>query len=220
MNDITGIVMAGGSSSRMGFDKTLLELGGVRLVERAVSLLRSLCDDILISGDNPDLAYLGHPLVRDEHRGIGPIAGLHAALRHCRTQRSLVIPCDAPLVTVDVFERLYAKAREGHPPAVVAGTTDGFIEPLIGCYDISALPVLEEQISRKDHKLHNALTRMGAETVLFSDRRLFLNINTKADILSIGDIPAIGENDEDKRDVADGATRREDNERAARARAG
>jgi molybdopterin-guanine dinucleotide biosynthesis protein A len=204
----------------MGFDKALLELGGVRLVERAVSIMKALCGNILISGSNPDLEYLGYPLVRDEHRGIGPIAGLHAAMRYCRTARSLVIPCDAPLVTVDVFERLYAKAREGHPPAVVAGTTDGFIEPLIGCYDISALPVIEEQISRKDHKLHNALTRMGAEVEIFRDRRKFLNINTKADIRAIGDIPEIGESDEDKRDVADGAPRRKNNALAARARAG
>ena len=176
--------MAGGKSSRIGCDKALLELGGVRLVERAVSVLEALCDNVLISTNNPGLAYLGYPLVYDEYSGVGPIAGLHAAMRYCRSPRCLVIPCDTPLVTVDVFERLFAKAREGHPPAVVAGTTDGFIEPLIGCYEISALPVIEEQISRKDYKLHNALLRVGVQVEIFRDRRLFFNINTREDAAS------------------------------------
>lgn len=182
---LTGIVLAGGKSTRMGRDKSLLEWGGMRLIDRAISVIRPLCDNILISTSNPSLAYLGFPLVSDIHHGIGPIAGLHAAMRYSRTSRNLVIPCDTPLVTVDVFERLFAIASAAHPPACVAGTEDGFIEPLIGCYHRSALPVLEEQIQRHDFKLHNALTRMGANVEIFPDKRLFWNINTKADISEI-----------------------------------
>lgn len=182
---LTGIVLAGGKSKRMQRDKSLLEWGGMRLIERAISIISPLCDTILISTNNPALAYLGFPLVSDIHCGIGPIAGLHAAMRYSRTSRNLVIPCDTPLVTVDVFERLFAKASAAHPPAFVAGTEDGFIEPLIGCYHRSALPALEEQIQRHDFKLHNALTRMGADVEIFADRRLFWNINTKADISEI-----------------------------------
>ncbi len=179
---LTGIVLAGGKSSRMGRDKALLEWGGLRLIERAVSIISGLCDDILISTSNPALAYLGFPLVSDIHRGIGPIAGLCAALRYSRAAHHIVIPCDTPLVTVDVFERLFAVASAAHPPACVAGTEDGFIEPLIGCYHRSALPLLEEQIQRHDFKLHNALTRMGANVEIFPDRRIFRNINTKKDL--------------------------------------
>lgn len=184
---ITGIVLAGGKSSRIGHDKALLEWGGMRLVERAISIIEPLCDNILVSTNNPDLAYLRYPLVNDEHRGIGPIAGLHAALRYSRAAHHVVIPCDTPLVTIDVFERLFAITSASHPPACIAGTEDGFVEPLIGCYHRSALPILEEQIYRNDYKLHNALTRMGAEIEIFRDRRLFWNINTKKDIYAVGE---------------------------------
>ena len=181
----TGVVLAGGKSSRIGLDKALLEFQGERLIERSISIIRPLCDRILISTNNPDLAYLGYPLVKDEHLGIGPIAGLHAALRYSRASHHIVIPCDTPLVTIDVFERLFAIVSAAHPPACIAGTEDGFVEPLIGCYHRSILPILEEQISRQDFKLLDALTRMGAEIEIFPDRRLFLNVNTKADISGI-----------------------------------
>ena len=179
---LTGIVLAGGKSSRIGRDKALLEWGGMRLIEGSISIIEPLCDNILISTNNPALAYLGYPLICDEHRGIGPIAGLHAALRYSRAAYHIVIPCDTPLVTTDVFERLFAIVSAAHPPACIAGTEDGFIEPLIGCYHRTVLQILEEQIRRQDYKLHNALTRMGVQVEIFRDRLLFRNINTKADI--------------------------------------
>ena len=96
-----------------------------------------------------------------------------------------MIPCDTPLVTTDVFERLFAIVSVAHPPACVAGTEDGFIEPLIGCYHRTALQILEEQIKGQDFKLHNALARMDARVEIFRDRHLFRNINTKTDISAI-----------------------------------
>ena len=212
---LTGIVLAGGKSSRLGRDKALLEWGGMRLIERSISIIEPLCDNIMISTNNPALAYLGYPLVNDEHRGIGPIAGLHAALRYSRAARHIVIPCDTPLVTIDVFERLFAVASAAHPPACIAGTEDGFIEPLIGCYHRSALPILEEQIKKHDYKLHNSLTRMGAQIEIFRDRRLFWNINTKADMTAKADISATGGYYEDKCNVTDRAHGWEDNAIAA-----
>ncbi len=182
---VTGIILAGGQSTRIGRDKALLEFGGMRLISRSISIIAPLCDEILISTNNPDLTYLGYPLLNDEHRGIGPIAGLHAALRYSQTEHNIVIPCDTPLVTVDVFERIFAVVSAAHPPACVAGTEDGFIEPLIGCYHRAALPALEEQIQRQDYKLHNALTRMGAAVEIFRDSRIFRNINTKADLSAL-----------------------------------
>jgi len=182
---LTGIILAGGQSTRIGRDKALLEFGGMRLIARSISIIAPLCDEILISTNNPGLEYLRYPLVSDEHRGIGPIAGLHAALRYSQSEYHIVIPCDTPLVTVDVFERMFAIVSAAHPPACVAGTADGFIEPLIGCYHRSALPALEKQIQRQDYKLHNALTRMGAAVEVFRDGRLFWNINTKADVSAI-----------------------------------
>ena len=121
---VTGIILAGGKSSRIGRDKAQLEFGGMRLIARSISIIAPLCEDILISTNNPGLKYLGYPLVSDEHRGIGPMAGLHAALRYSQSEYHIVIPCDTPLVTVDVFERMFAIVSAAHPPACVAGTED------------------------------------------------------------------------------------------------
>jgi molybdopterin-guanine dinucleotide biosynthesis protein A len=197
----------------MGMDKAMLEYDGISLVERSISIIKPVCSSILISTNNPELEYLGHALVNDIHRGIGPIAGLHSALHHSRAIYNVVIPCDMPLVTVDVFERLFAVASASHPPAVTAGTEDGFIEPLIGCYSREALPVLERQISNNNYKLHEALSLMRAETEIFKDKRLFWNINTRADISAVG-----GNSCENQRHVPYRSSGRKDYEIAAGAR--
>ena len=72
---LTGIVLAGGKSSRIGRDKALLDWGGMRLIEKSISIIEPLCDNIMISTNNPALAYLGYPLACDEHHGIGPMRG-------------------------------------------------------------------------------------------------------------------------------------------------
>ncbi len=178
---ITGIILAGGSSSRIGREKAFIEFEGQRLVDRSIRILEPLCEILLISSNNPALHILDKPVLPDEHHGIGPLAGLHATLKVSNSEHHLVIPCDVPRLTIQVYEELLL-ARDDADQAVIAGTQDGYTEPLIAYYHHSALPILEAQIEKGNYKLHDALDQMMVRTVVFQEKSLFTNINSPSDL--------------------------------------
>lgn len=178
---LTGIILAGGSSSRMGQEKAFIEFEGRRLIDRSVHVLESICDELIISANSQMGQYKGWPVVGDEYHQAGPIAGLHAALKSSKNEHHLVIPCDVPKMTPHVFEILL-KHRQDEDQAVIAGTPDEYSEPLIGYYHKSALSIIEEQIEMKNFKIHDALDRMKSRIVIFENETLFTNINSPDDL--------------------------------------
>src|ERR1039457_2185492 len=87
---ISGYVLAGGRSSRMGTDKALLQLAGKPLIAHAVAKLRRICADVHILGSKPALAAFA-PLVPDLHPNCGPVGGMEAALAHSTQDWSLIL---------------------------------------------------------------------------------------------------------------------------------
>ncbi len=177
---ITGIILAGGESTRMGQEKAFITINGVRLIDRAASILSHFCDSILISSNNRKLENLGFQLVRDEYRSIGPIAGLFSGFKAAWTDHYLVIPCDTPFVSTVLYNRILEHIDEYS--AVIAGTSDDLIEPLIGYYHRSAQSVLADQIRKKDYKIQNVLKRLPTKIEIFTDKNFFMNINARSDL--------------------------------------
>jgi molybdopterin-guanine dinucleotide biosynthesis protein A len=111
--DAGGYVLAGGKSSRMGRDKSLLELAGKPLIAHAVAKLRRICTDVHILGGNPALDEFA-PLVPDLHPGCGPLGGLEAALEHSSHDWNLFLPVDVPcLLHRDVAPFIRAAMERG-----------------------------------------------------------------------------------------------------------
>ncbi len=94
---VSGFVLAGGRSSRMGADKALLELAGKLLVEHALVKLRRICADAAILSNNGELGRFG-TVVGDLHPDCGPMSGIEAALAHAKREWSLIVPVDVPFV--------------------------------------------------------------------------------------------------------------------------
>lgn len=92
----TGIVLAGGQSTRMCTDKGRIMWKGRTLAEHAVNTLKPLCRDILISSNDSGYRSLGYPVIPDQYPDSGPMAGIHASLLESRTAENLVIPVDTP----------------------------------------------------------------------------------------------------------------------------
>ena len=94
---VSGFVLAGGKSSRMGRNKALLELGGKPLVGHAVEKLGRLCESVAILSNDAELGGFGE-LVEDVHPGCGPLGGVEAALLRSTTEWSLILPVDVPFL--------------------------------------------------------------------------------------------------------------------------
>lgn len=128
---LSGVVLAGGRSRRMGESKAGLVLAGRTLLQRQVDKLRALdIEDVMLSGADCT-ALPGTRTVPDEYRGQGPLGGLHACLRAARNDTCLVVSVDAPLIPHAALAHLC----QAHSGGVTVLRHGGWEEPLMGVYD-------------------------------------------------------------------------------------
>ncbi|WP_423128218.1 molybdenum cofactor guanylyltransferase [Gaoshiqia sp. Z1-71] len=183
MNEITGIILAGGKSSRMGTDKALISFNGKKLIEYSISVMREICQHILISANNPGYRDFGYPVVFDHFVEIGPLAGLEAGLRHSKSRINLVVPCDTPFLSAYLFKDILS-----HSPfhdAVVPVQKNGKIEPLTAYYSKKIQPALIRQINQGDYKMQNLLKLVNTKYIILNDNNLLNNLNTPGDLAAL-----------------------------------
>ena len=192
---MTGLVLAGGLSTRFGSDKSraVLPGGAGDMVDFSLALLAPLADAGLAVSCRPDqverLKSKGVTLIPDEESGQPtPLRGLVAALR--RTRSALfVIPCDLPFMTTDVLS-LLAQAREKalqerrkHGGAPLLRTTfideKGFLESLTGIYEAAGLSYLEDALRQGRLGIWSALPMQSNCLIPRPDASFFLNMNTR-----------------------------------------
>lgn len=181
---ITGLVLAGGKSSRMGIDKALLPLNGKPMIEWAIERLRPQVDTLLINSGDGCLARFGHPLVADTIVDQpGPLAGLYAGLQACATSLLVCVPCDAPLLPHDLVARLHA-ALGPEADVAVARTPSGLQPAFMLCRPGIAASI-ESFIASGRRALHQWLTTQRSVEVHFDDEVAFGNVNTPEDAAHI-----------------------------------
>lgn len=184
---ITGIVLAGGQSKRMGTDKALIELGGKTLLERAVWLCRQSCSSVLVSSNNPD-HQVGPVVVPDEITDCGPMGGIYSCLKRSETDWNLVVSVDAAFVEPDFIKHLVGEIE--NCDAVVPISKKGK-EPLIALYHKNCLPVMEKMLDEGDYKMHNLVNKVNSkwlesQSCIEKYPKLFLNLNRPGDFEAAG----------------------------------
>ncbi len=142
---LIGCVLIGGRSSRMGFPKQLIESGGETWLERIVSLLGEVTDQVVAAGSGALTAGMDDLLVLpDVPAASGPIAGILAAQRWHPDASWLVAACDMPNITVDALEWLCSMRKPGVWAALpLLDPEKGYVEPLLALYDRRSRSLLE-----------------------------------------------------------------------------
>lgn len=177
---ITGILLCGGSSSRMGTDKANLTLDGISFLDIALSKLDSLCSDVIVSGREVP----GRRCVQDVVCGLGPLGGLHSALLACNTKWALAISCDMPQFEISIAEELANHITED-VQAIVPVTCVQQVQPLCALYRMDALDCIDGCLSSGKRSMKALLDTLKVTYVNFLDSRPFLNVNTPEDYRSI-----------------------------------
>jgi molybdenum cofactor guanylyltransferase len=180
-DEVAGILLGGGASSRFGSPKALARFHGEVLGERAHRLLGEAFGRVLVVGKASDDLDLPFDVVDDGSDVRAPIVGLVAALRHAETDVCVVLPTDMPLVSPELLQRL-ADEVEGFDAAVPQSG------PLPGAYRRSALPSLERRLAGGELALYRALDELSVR-VVESDEEELRNVNTPADLGSDEGIP-------------------------------
>lgn len=179
MSKITGIIFAGGKSSRMGQNKALVKYKRQRLIDRTIQLIKSSCDYLLISSNVP-LKDVPYALVPDLIPNIGPLGGLYSVLTKTTTSGNIVLACDVPNIEPEFFDTLLSKSK-GYD-AVIPRLPNGKLEPLVAFYSKSIIPVIEEQIKNEDFKLVNLIFKLNVHYVDVRDEKMFKNVNAPTDL--------------------------------------
>ncbi len=184
---VAGFVLAGGTSSRMGRDKALLEIGGVPLLLRAAQLAEPLVATVTIVGTPERYRHLGLRVVGDDRPGLGPLGGMATALRLSAHEWNLVLGCDLPYLNAAWLEYLIARAVASTADALLPETARG-AEPLCAMYRKSCAVPIAAALAAGVRKITEGLTGLAVERLderewkaFDSDGRLFKNMNTPAD---------------------------------------
>jgi len=185
--EISGFILAGGKSSRMGTNKALLTFQNKPLLKHMANLIEPFCSNIAISGECVDYHVFGIKMVPDHYSDCGPIAGIYSSLQYSQTDWNLLVSVDAPFVNEELFCYLIANIK--NCDCVIPKHTSG-IEPLVGLYHKRILPVIDKMIKDGDFKLMNLLLKLNTrfldcDELIKKYPRLFLNVNRMDDYLSI-----------------------------------
>jgi len=183
--EVTGVILAGGKSHRMGRDKAHLRIGQDTLIGRQLEVLRAVFSSILVSANDPEpFRRYGLDVIGDEVPEAGSLGGIYTSLLRARTPYVFVVACDMPLLRSDVIERMLAM-REGHD-VVVPKSEDG-LEPLHALYSKNCLGPIRDQLEAGVLKIIQFFDAVRVRIVLAEelledgDTSWLTNINTMAE---------------------------------------
>lgn len=186
METIAAFILAGGESRRMGTDKSQLILDGESFLERIAAKLATVTKNVVVVGKPAQPASrLQH--LSDVYPKWGALGGVHTALASCAADWSLIVACDFPFVTAELFGRL-ASVREDFE-AVAPIQRDGIPQPLCAFYQTGpCLKRAERLINSGERKPFALLQSVRTRWVPFAEiqdlpgaERFFENINTPED---------------------------------------
>lgn len=189
IGDVTGILLAGGKSRRMGEDKRFLLVGEQTLFERTLAVLQSIFETVcvVIAQDSPPLKA-EVPVFRDLIAGCGSLGGLYTGLKQAHTEYAFVVACDMPFLN-PILVRYLVSLRD--KTDIVMVRLEQGLQPTHALYSRRCLPVIEGMLQARLLKIQYLATHQSLHTRLVAESELrkidheglsFINVNTPADL--------------------------------------
>jgi len=180
---ITGVILAGGQSRRMGQNKALMSLGGKRLVDRVVAVMREVFHDHLLVTNTPEVyADLGLPMARDVWPEKGSLGGVYSAIYHVPTPYCLVVACDMPFLNAAVLRYLMTQIADYD--VIIPDVLDE-LQTLHAIYSKACLPPIERCLTANRLRIVGFFPEVRVRRVTASELQpydphllAFQNLNT------------------------------------------
>jgi molybdopterin-guanine dinucleotide biosynthesis protein A len=185
-NNITGIVLAGGKSSRMGLDKGLIKMNQQTFIQAVINAMRPLVGDIIIVSNNSDYDQFGYLRINDLIKDSGPVAGLYSGLCFSQSDYNLVLSCDIPFIKTDVLKYLFSAEYTKYD--VVQLKSMKKTMPLIAIYHKKCLDSCLTLLRSNEKRLRTLVQQLNTKTIIIDDTlsQYVENINTKAEFKDLG----------------------------------
>jgi molybdopterin-guanine dinucleotide biosynthesis protein A len=176
---LTGIVLAGGRSSRMGTDKSLMLLRGKPIISHVIEAIKPVCDQVVISSNKSVYDFTGCEVWPDLYPIQAPMIGIYSCLKRSTTDLNIVVSCDIPFVETTLFTYLLQN-MEGSD--IIVTVHDNYMEPLCAIYKKKIVPALQQFIDRQNYRLFEFVESTSHKCLEIStsnfSSRIFMNINT------------------------------------------
>ena len=179
---ITGIILAGGKSSRMGEDKGFLKLNGKTFMSSIIAALNPIVGEIIIVSNNSEYDVFNLKRVADSMEDSGPLAGLYSGLLHSETENNIVLSCDVPLISSSVLKKLL----EGAPSEaeVIQFESEGKTMPLVAMYKKKCRHHFLKLLQTNERRLRFAIDQLDVKTITLDSElgKTVRNINTISEL--------------------------------------
>lgn len=186
---VTGVLLAGGKSRRMGEDKRYLVVGEQTLLERGLTVLHSIFEEVLVVIAQ-DSAPLGveSKVVRDLVPDCGSLGGLYTGLLQATKPYIFVVACDMPFLNHAVIAQFTSRSESAD---IVMAKLNGRLHPMHALYSKRCLPVLEQMVQARQFKIQEIVSKSSLLVKYITEQDLitcdpnghsFYNVNTSADL--------------------------------------
>lgn len=181
---VTGLILCGGRSRRMGRPKAFLPFGGRTIIEHLLDTIGDIFDEVFLVANEPEnYSQLSVDVVKDILPYRGPLGGILSGLLVSSNPHAFVIACDMPLVSPRIIREM---AAQRHDADVVVLSHRQGIEPLLGLYSKNCIKPLEESLFSDQLKVEDFLTGLKASTYRYYESSIeelppYFNVNTPQD---------------------------------------
>ena len=184
--NITGIILAGGKSSRMGSDKGFLMFNGKPFVQHIIDAMTGFVSEILIVSNNPDYDTFGLKRVNDIIENAGPLAGIYSGLNVSKTKYNLILSCDVPLITSNILKKLIDETSNDDAD-IVQVESQGKAMPLIAIYKNSCKEIFFSLLKKGEKRLQFAVNQCKVKSIILNsqDEKSTINVNTPEELKTI-----------------------------------
>ncbi|WP_142785753.1 molybdenum cofactor guanylyltransferase [Changchengzhania lutea] len=187
-HNITGIILAGGKSSRMGTDKGFLLFKNKPFIQYSINALKPLTNEILIVSDNPDYDKFGLKRINDITKDTGPISGICSGLVASSTAYNLILSCDIPLINSNILQKLVDAIDD--ESEIIQIESNGKTMPLIAVYHRSCKDKFLILLQGDERRLRVAVRTCKTKNIILKQENTTFttNVNTKEELKLIEDV--------------------------------
>lgn len=182
LKDCTAVVLCGGKSIRMGFDKALLQMDGEYVLLRTTKQLKKLFSEVILGTNDREkfpAAFSEELFLEDVYREQGPLGGLVTALESSKTEVLFLMACDIPAVASDLIQKMFFYTKKYE---VVICRQNNTLEPLFAFYHRSCLPVFKQQLTTKDWRIRKEFKHFSVKVIELEECVPLRNVNTPKEL--------------------------------------
>jgi molybdopterin-guanine dinucleotide biosynthesis protein A len=169
--DVTGVILAGGKSSRYGTNKALAKINGISLIENVIRVMGSLFQDLVLITNTPDeYAFLELPMYEDLIKGLGPMGGIYTALNSIKNHAGFFVACDMPSLNPALIRHMVEIRGDFD---VVVPEISGKMEALHALYAGRCIPAIKRLIDLHEYQTIRFFSEVSVRHVKESEVRRF-----------------------------------------------